>query len=432
MAHTYDLYFETETQKSSSKYFGISIFIHVALAIGALFVTVPVLEKMNNAVTIEIVETTPEDPALETMQSMAQAQPVQPLQNERAKGEEVTATQGTKNAAHLVSAPKASAPMQAEDSDVVSAPAAKVKMKALPAEPKMATLKTTTGGGSATKATSAPSRAGVPETLEDIAAPDLDMDGVNVQQVGSLGEDAFENEFKNIDHKSEAAVRAQKSAMDAEAKMIADEQERALMALEDDNRQQARVMQDSLNATRTKNAALAAQIKASEQAAAERAARLEADRQRAEADAKAARIAAEKAVQEAGQGTGAKGKGRGAFGADASAVAVSGSPEGVRTLESLRQMPGNPKPQYSMDERFRREQGRVVFQAYVTPDGRLTNFKLLESTGHRNLDGKTLATLKKWKFYPGQEGWVEIPQVWNLKGDVEQMPTLLRRQVSQK
>ena len=425
------------------------MFIHETLAIGALYVTVPVLEKMNEVVTVEIIESIPES----TLETVAEQTPPTPIQNEIAKGEEVAPTLGAQSNAQLapsskaiatpskpatLSAPKATAPMHALDSDVVSAPATKIKAKALAAEPQMTSLKTATSGGQAAVATSAPSRAGVPETLEDIAAPDLDMDSVNVQQVGSLGEDAFENEFKNIDSKSDAAIRAQKSAMDEEAKMIADEQERALMALEEDNQNQARLMQDSLQTTRTKNAALVAQIKASEQAAAERAAQLAAAQAKAErdaqaeADAKAARVAAEKAARENGLGTGAQGKGRDSVGQNQAALAANGAPTGVRALESLRQMPGNPKPQYSVDERFRREQGRVIFQAYVTPEGRLTSFKLLESTGYKNLDGKTLAALKKWKFYPGQEGWVEIPQLWNLKGDVEQMPTLLRRQVTQK
>ena len=93
-------------------------------------------------------------------------------------------------------------------------------------------------------------------------------------------------------------------------------------------------------------------------------------------------------------------------------------------------MPGNPKPSYSMEERLNRQQGRVIFQAYVTREGALTGFRLLSSTGYKNLDGKTLGALKKWRFYPGQQGWVEIPQTWSIKGDVEQMPATLRRKQS--
>lgn len=402
MSQAYDLYFSdgSYNQTDSSKYFGISIFIHVALAIGAAFVTVPMMQKINEPITIEMIETAPIEPIK-----------IKPIVTEVSKGEIVKATRGAK----MVRAPKASSTLDALDSDVISAPVQKSKTS----RAKMATLKTKTSGGKALVAKSAPSRAGIPETIEDIAAPDLDMDTVEVAQLGAMGEDELESEFKNVDKKSEAALRAQKSAMDAEAKMISDEQDQALAALENENKAQARAMTDSLKATRTKNAAALAQVKASEQAAAERAAREEADRQKSLAAAR-------------GQGTGQSGRGRGESGADEKASASAGSPNAVRSVDSLRQVPGNPKPQYSMDERLRREQGMVVFHAFVTPQGTLEKFKLLQSTGYKNLDGKSLAALKKWKFYPGQQGWVEIPQVWNLKGDAEKLPTLLRRRVSQR
>lgn len=405
MSHTYDYYFDdsySRQNESSSKYFGLSILIHTGLFIGALFVTVPALQKISEPIIIEF-------EALEKPVEIPPPMPVRPLQIAESKGDKVKPTRGAKK----VSAPAPSAPLQAKDAEVISGP---VK-KSVVSKSKMATLKTTTSGGVAEKATYAPSQAGVPETLEDIQAPVLDFEGVEAAQVGSLGEDAFENEFKNIDQESAAAIRAEKSAFDNEAQMIADEKEAALQALENENAAQARAMEDALEATRTKNAAAMAQVKAAEKAAAEKAAREESDR-------KAAALAA--------RGTGADGIGRGDTGTNETANAASGNPNAVRSIDQLKQMPGNPKPNYAVDERLRREQGKVIFQAYVTPKGQLTNFKLLQSTGYKNLDVKTLAALKKWKFYPGQQGWVEIPQVWNLKGETEQMPALLRRQVSQR
>jgi TonB family protein len=153
-------------------------------------------------------------------------------------------------------------------------------------------------------------------------------------------------------------------------------------------------MANALNATRTKNAAILAQIKQGEALEAARNARL----------AGLAKAAAEKAA--------ALGR--------------------VRALENLRQLNGNPKPQYSMEERFRKEQGTIIVQAFVTAQGSLKDFKLVQSTGYKNLDAKTLAALRKWRFYPGQEGWVEIPQTWNIKGEAEEMPATLRRKISQR
>jgi TonB family protein len=100
----------------------------------------------------------------------------------------------------------------------------------------------------------------------------------------------------------------------------------------------------------------------------------------------------------------------------------------VRSLEDLEQKPGNPRPNYDVQDRMNGLSGTIIINAFVTKDGNLTLFRLIQSTGHRNLDRKTLSALKEWKFYPGQEGWVELPFKWDLKGGVQQKPTLLKRQ----
>lgn len=401
MSATYDYYLDDASYRNqdSSKYFGVSVFIHVALAIGAIFVTVPAMEQLKNEpIVIE----------LESTQELPPPMPVMPIQTEIAKGEDVKATRGGQISDSL--AP--SAPLNAKEDVVIKGPAKTSKL----AKAKMSTTKTKTSGGVEKVATYAPSRSGVPETLEDIPAPKLDFDGVAAEQVGNFGDDEFENEFKNIDNANEASLRAEKAKMDNEARLIGDQSDQSLKALEDKIAADARLMNDELEATRTKNAAAYARLKASENAAAaERASREKADALAAAAMAR---------------GTGDAGQGRGSSGADESAKAAAGSPTGVRSIDQLRQMPGNPKPSYSTEERLNRQQGRVIFQAYVTKEGGLTSFRLLTSTGYKNLDGKTLGALKKWRFYPGQQGWVEIPQIWTLKGDVEQMPATLRRKQS--
>lgn len=398
----YDYYFEDSASYrngSSSKYFGLSVVIHTALAVGALFVTAPMLEKLKTEpiiIEFEAVETPPPMPM------------VRPLQTEVAKGENVKATRGGKS----TFAPAPSAALNAKDDVIVKGPAKTSQLS----KSKISSLKTSTSGGVAKAATFAPSRAGIPETLEDIPAPKLDFEAVEAAQLGKLGDDEFENEFKNVDHASEAAVRAEKSRLDDQTREIGDQSDQSLKALEDKLAADSRLMNNDLMATRAKNAAAVARMKAAENAAlAERAAR-----EKAEALAAASR----------GRATGDSGAGRGSSGANDTANAAAGSPNGVRSIDQLRQVPGNPKPVYSVEERLNRQQGRVIFQAYVTKDGALTNFRLLNSTGYKNLDGKTLAALRKWRFYPGQQGWVEIPQNWTLKGDVQQLPATLRRRAA--
>lgn len=110
------------------------------------------------------------------------------------------------------------------------------------------------------------------------------------------------------------------------------------------------------------------------------------------------------------------------------AIAIGGNENSnVRTLEQLKQVPGNEVPKYDSDDRLHKRQGDVTFWAYVNKQGSLEKFKLIESTGFRELDFKTLRVLRSWKFYPGQEGWVEIPYSWSLKGEAQIKPTTLRR-----
>lgn len=400
MSQAYDLlYYHTQTEpQSSGKYFGLSMMLHASLVLASFFVVVPAMDHLKNeVVTIEL--QTEEKPI-----------PPPPKILETPRGEKIAKTRGAKR----VLAPAPSAPKHAELGPKIAGPARKSRTS----HAKASQIKTHIGGGKSAVAKSAPSRAGSPETLEDIAAPDLDA-GIEVAQVGKLGDNEFENDFKNVDRSNQAALAAEKSQMDEEAQQIADEKDAALKALADDNAAEAKAMEDALNATRTKNAATLAQMKATERAAAERAAR----------DREAAALAAAAAAKNHGSGDGQPiaGRGNGSEGSDELSGTRSGIPSGIRSLDQLKQMPGNPKPQYSNDERLKRHQGQVVFYAYVTTEGRTAQFKMAQSTGFRNLDGKTLAALKKWKFYPGQQGWVEIPFKWDIKGGVQEMPTLLRR-----
>ncbi len=110
-----------------------------------------------------------------------------------------------------------------------------------------------------------------------------------------------------------------------------------------------------------------------------------------------------------------------------SASDLKGGSTGVRSIGELKQMPGNPRPQYDDEDRLFNRKGIVKFEAFVTKEGSLQNFKMISSSGHRELDAKTLKALKRWKFYPGQDGLVEIPIQWDLVGGAKEVQTTLRR-----
>lgn len=109
-----------------------------------------------------------------------------------------------------------------------------------------------------------------------------------------------------------------------------------------------------------------------------------------------------------------------------------GVPQGVRRLEQLKQVLGNRKPEYSFEDRRAGRQGNVVYYAYINNQGYPIKFNKMRSTGYESLDNRTLEALKKWKFYPGQEGWVELPFIWSLKGGMVEAPSTLRRSLSQR
>ncbi len=101
-----------------------------------------------------------------------------------------------------------------------------------------------------------------------------------------------------------------------------------------------------------------------------------------------------------------------------------GTPTGdgfVRNLADLQQMPGNQKPRYDVDERLKGYEGTVIFHAYISSEGVPSEIRIINNTGHRGLDRKSLAALKKWRFYPGQQGWVEVPFEWTLQGDAQEI-----------
>lgn len=284
-------------------------------------------------------------------------------------------------------------------------------------------------------------------TIDDISAPDLATSDSGEVPVAQMDEKDLQDDFDKVDQANHKALIAAKKSMQEEADQVANDGDAALKEVERENQANAKAIAKAEEARRKSDQAAIAAIEAKEKADAEKASRLAA-KQAADRDAAAAKAAAARealiaregeeanarlaALKEAhqGQGTGDEGEGTGQTGSPEPTKEVAGIPGGVRTLEQLRQMPGNKFPQYSSEERLARQEGNTMFYAYVNKDGSLSQFKLGQSTGYRNLDGKTLAALKKWKFYPGQEGWVEMPFKWSLNGEALEAGGTLRNKAT--
>lgn len=413
--HAWAMAHREPEQSKTSKFMTISMAMHAAAILGIAMLTVPLVEQAKTeTITIEIEEA--------------------PTPRLQARGVKVPPTQGgtpitqTEPEAKSKPAPQPPAPKEAGgpgDVIVAAKPAKAAKMakaaKAAHAKAPKAALASNKAGRSIAPKTNFKA---VPMTIDDIDAPELDQGALAKNNVKSEMNEDFNEDFDNIDRSHSKNVAAEKSKMDAMASALAAEQDDELKSIEDQNKEDAARFAALQNDLRKNNAKSIASAIASERqsAAAAAAAKEAADR---EAANRAAALAAANAKR-SGMGGGGNGHGQsvgagaGNNGADFAGSDVAGVPTGVRSLDQLRQMPGNPRPQYDRDERRRGDQGAVAFVAYVNKAGYVSKFRMLKSTGFRNLDAKTLNALKQWRFYPGQEGWVELPFRWDIKGGVQE------------
>ncbi len=236
--------------------------------------------------------------------------------------------------------------------------------------------------------------AAVSPTLDDIEAPDLESDALStlpVETTQSNLEEDLDSDLSKIDQAQQEFLQQEESQLAAITEQVLEDQDRDLESLKKAAEEEQARLHEKQQALRKKNAAAVAAAQKSEGVVAN------------------------------------SGPGKGNDGASKMSSALSGTPQGVRSLDQLQQKPGNPRPKYERTERLRGDQGEVIFVAYISKEGFPSRFKLMKSTGFKNLDAKTLAALKKWRFQPGQEGWVEMPFRWDLKGDVQQDGGLLRK-----
>ena len=107
----------------------------------------------------------------------------------------------------------------------------------------------------------------------------------------------------------------------------------------------------------------------------------------------------------------------------------------ARVYTQLRQREGNPVPVYPEEALKKKWEGRVEVLYYVNPAGFVEKIQLKNSSGHSVLDNSALRALARYRYYPGQEGWVRHPVEFFLEMDKEVKETAplgLRKSASQK
>lgn len=383
------------TPPSSQKFYAVSTMVHVGMLIATAFISAPLIPPMDKeTVTIEI-ESEPE----------------------QARGAFVPETKGGSPSnipvAQIASAPvKGGNELPGDDEIVVSKPSGKASV-----------AKASVAKASTMKAEPAPKAAPIQAmaaSIDDIDAPELDEAKVEHTKVVRGFDDDLGSDFSEVDNHHKAKVAALANELQENADSVAKDQDEFLNSIAEETEKNTSALLAQNRARRAQDYNEIAAASAAEKAAAARAAAL------AEARTKASGRNGTGSAPNGGGSGRSTGDGAGQVGANTASTMLAGSPNGVRSLEQLRQMPGNPIPQYSQTERMQGHQGNVVFHAYIERNGSVSRFKQLSSTGYANLDTKTLDALRKWKFYPGQEGWVELPFGWTLKGGAKAVGGTLR------
>ncbi len=409
----------------SGRFLASSIFIHGLFILIAFAASLQMFEDKKEApVEIEILNSgavTPLSAAAtstsssELAQPEAQAsEPIVAAAPKKAEKDEVVIPVKA-----ALPPPKPAMPVKAvkQVAKAISAPAAAVVKTSAPktAQAKIQTYQTE-------------SPVALPDNVNDIQEPQLAESKAAPINPNDINDDDLKKDFEKVDHHDKKQVLALAKDLEDQNKDALSETEKVAQQMAEQNEMEGEKIAAFNASQRARDAQAIAAAESSERAASAKAAQ-EAKEARAAQAAKAAAIAlaaasAEKASQAAAKEKADKemaGNGNGSDGA------ANGTPTGIRDAQDLRQRPGNPLPQYEQNERLLNHQGKVVFLAYVTPEGVPTQFKLSDSTGYKNLDAKTLKALKQWRFYPGQEGWVEMAFNWNLKGGAQEIPALLKR-----
>ncbi|MBE8222202.1 MAG: TonB family protein, partial [Bdellovibrionales bacterium] len=96
-----------------------------------------------------------------------------------------------------------------------------------------------------------------------------------------------------------------------------------------------------------------------------------------------------------------------------------GLPKGIRDARSLKQMNGNPIPNYPYQSRVRKNQGVVFLVYYVNQFGRVSRVKIHKSSGFFALDDSAKKTISRYRYYKGQSGYVIHPIEFTLNGTVK-------------
>jgi TonB family protein len=89
----------------------------------------------------------------------------------------------------------------------------------------------------------------------------------------------------------------------------------------------------------------------------------------------------------------------------------------------------HPRPEYPVEARHTGLQGEGYFRLYFGRDGRVTNVKILQSTGHYMLDDAAVAGFMQWHAKPGPRRELDTGIAYALSGWPLPPPVHLRETI---
>lgn len=111
---------------------------------------------------------------------------------------------------------------------------------------------------------------------------------------------------------------------------------------------------------------------------------------------------------------------------EAAGALGAGNGSALRSYTDLKQAPGNKPPRYPTLARRQSQQGQVQLSYFVQKDGRVSDVKIVKSSGYPLLDQEAVRAVSLFQYQAGQEGWAMHPVDFQLQGPVKKTPSRLR------
>ena len=98
----------------------------------------------------------------------------------------------------------------------------------------------------------------------------------------------------------------------------------------------------------------------------------------------------------------------------AASLPASSEPAGAEYEEPPSAVPTNRPPPYPADAYQRKQQGRILLEVRINPQGAVDSLRILESSSVESLDQSALDTVRLWRFAPARRAGQAVAATVNI------------------